>query len=135
LVSKKKLPIRIIYEVTDECIIIADVFHTSQHPSKIQLFNQPKSLQIKGTKPVEKPAHIVSTLVNPNYWQPSWSGFAIQTSLIQDLQSGQHLSLQTQLQRPSFPCWRRFVFVPNCSRIHFCLFDILKLLCISILAY
>jgi len=28
---------KIIYEVTDECLIIADVFHTSQHPSRIQI--------------------------------------------------------------------------------------------------
>ena len=27
---------KIIYEVTDECLIIADIFHTSQHPLKIK---------------------------------------------------------------------------------------------------
>lgn len=40
--SVSKWSYKIIYEVTDECIIIADVFHTSQHPSKIQLSNQQK---------------------------------------------------------------------------------------------
>ena len=30
---------KIIYEITDECIIIADIFHTSQHPSKIKKKN------------------------------------------------------------------------------------------------
>jgi plasmid stabilization system protein ParE len=35
--SVSKWSYKIIYEVTNECIIIADVFHTSQHPSKIQL--------------------------------------------------------------------------------------------------
>jgi plasmid stabilization system protein ParE len=33
--SVSKWSYKIIYEVTDDCIIIADVFHTSQHPSKI----------------------------------------------------------------------------------------------------
>jgi plasmid stabilization system protein ParE len=40
--SVSKWSYKIIYEVTDECIIIADVFHTSQHPSKIHLSNQQK---------------------------------------------------------------------------------------------
>ena len=34
--SVSKWSYKIIYEVTDECIIIADVFQTSQHPSKIR---------------------------------------------------------------------------------------------------
>jgi toxin ParE1/3/4 len=34
--SVSKWSYKIIYEVTDECLIIADVFHTSQHPSKIR---------------------------------------------------------------------------------------------------
>ncbi|MCD6564748.1 MAG: type II toxin-antitoxin system RelE/ParE family toxin [Bacteroidales bacterium] len=34
--SVSKWRYKIIYEVTDECLIIADVFHTSQHPSRIQ---------------------------------------------------------------------------------------------------
>jgi len=38
--SVSKWSYKIIYEVTNECIIIADVFHTSQHPSKIHLSNQ-----------------------------------------------------------------------------------------------
>jgi len=33
--SVSKWSYKIIYEVTDKCIIIADVFQTSQHPSKI----------------------------------------------------------------------------------------------------
>jgi plasmid stabilization system protein ParE len=33
--SVSKWSYKIIYEVTDDCIIIADIFHTSQHPSKI----------------------------------------------------------------------------------------------------
>ena len=33
--SVSKWSYKIIYEVTDEYIIIADIFHTSQHPSKI----------------------------------------------------------------------------------------------------
>lgn len=37
--SVSKWDYKIIYEVTNECIIIADVFHTSQQPSKIQLYN------------------------------------------------------------------------------------------------
>lgn len=41
--SVSKWSYKIIYEVTDECIIIADVFHTSQYPSKIQLSNRPKA--------------------------------------------------------------------------------------------
>jgi len=40
--SVSKWSYKIIYEVTDECIIIADVFHTSQHPSKIQISNRSK---------------------------------------------------------------------------------------------
>ena len=35
--SVSKWSYKIIYEVTDECLIIADVFHTSQHPSRIQI--------------------------------------------------------------------------------------------------
>jgi len=34
--SVSKWSYKIIYEVTEECIIIVDVFHTSQHPSKIK---------------------------------------------------------------------------------------------------
>jgi plasmid stabilization system protein ParE len=34
--SVSKWSYKIIYEVTDECLIIADIFHTSQHPSKIR---------------------------------------------------------------------------------------------------
>jgi len=34
--SVSKWSYKIIYEVTDDCIIIADVFHTSQRPSKIR---------------------------------------------------------------------------------------------------
>ena len=33
--SVSKWSYKIIYEVTDEAIIIADIFHTRQHPSKI----------------------------------------------------------------------------------------------------
>ena len=33
--SVSKWSYKIIYEVTDECIIIADIFHTSQHPLKM----------------------------------------------------------------------------------------------------
>ncbi len=33
--SISKWSYKIIYEVTDEAIIIADIFHTNQHPSKI----------------------------------------------------------------------------------------------------
>ena len=33
--SVSKWSYKIIYEVTDEYIIIADIFHTSQHPSKM----------------------------------------------------------------------------------------------------
>jgi plasmid stabilization system protein ParE len=40
--SVSKWSYKIIYEVTDECIIIADIFHTSQHPSTIQLSNKQK---------------------------------------------------------------------------------------------
>ncbi len=35
--SVSKWNYKIIYEVTDECIIIADIFHTSQHPSKMNV--------------------------------------------------------------------------------------------------
>lgn len=35
--SVSKWSYKIIFEVTDECLIIADVFHTSQHPSRIQI--------------------------------------------------------------------------------------------------
>ena len=38
--SVSKWSYKIIYEVTDKCIIIADVFHTSQHPSKIKQSNR-----------------------------------------------------------------------------------------------
>lgn len=34
--SVSKWSYKIIYEVTEESIIIVDVFHTSQHPSKIK---------------------------------------------------------------------------------------------------
>ena len=34
--SVSKWSYKIIYEVTDECLIIADIFNTSQHPSKIK---------------------------------------------------------------------------------------------------
>jgi len=34
--SVSKWSYKIIYEVTDECLIIVDIFHTSQHPSKIR---------------------------------------------------------------------------------------------------
>lgn len=34
--SVAKWSYKIIFEVTDECIIIADVFHTSQQPMKIK---------------------------------------------------------------------------------------------------
>lgn len=34
--SVSKWSYKIIYEVTQEHIIIADIFHTSQHPSKIK---------------------------------------------------------------------------------------------------
>jgi plasmid stabilization system protein ParE len=34
--SVAKWSYKIIYEVTEECIIIADIFHTSQHPMKIK---------------------------------------------------------------------------------------------------
>ena len=33
--SVSKWSYKIIFEITDESIIIADIFHTSQHPSKI----------------------------------------------------------------------------------------------------
>jgi plasmid stabilization system protein ParE len=33
--SVSKWSYKIIYELTEECIIIVDVFHTSQHPSTI----------------------------------------------------------------------------------------------------
>ena len=35
--SVSKWSYKIIFEVTDECLIIADVFHTSQYPSRIQI--------------------------------------------------------------------------------------------------
>ncbi len=34
--SVSKWSYKIIYEVTEDCIIIIDLFHTSQHPSKIK---------------------------------------------------------------------------------------------------
>jgi plasmid stabilization system protein ParE len=34
--SVSKWSYKIIYEVADDCIIIADVFHTSRHPSRIK---------------------------------------------------------------------------------------------------
>ncbi|MBS3771807.1 MAG: type II toxin-antitoxin system RelE/ParE family toxin [Bacteroidales bacterium] len=34
--SVSKWSYKIIYEITDEYLIIADIFHTSQHPSKIR---------------------------------------------------------------------------------------------------
>jgi plasmid stabilization system protein ParE len=34
--SVSKWSYKIIYEVTEDCIIIVDLFHTSQHPSKIK---------------------------------------------------------------------------------------------------
>lgn len=34
--SISKWSYKIIYEVTNDCLIIADVFHTSQNPSKIK---------------------------------------------------------------------------------------------------
>ena len=34
--SVSKWSYKIIYEIAEECIIIVDVFHTSQHPSKIK---------------------------------------------------------------------------------------------------
>ncbi len=34
--SVSKWSYKIIYEVTDECLIIADIFHAGQHPSKIK---------------------------------------------------------------------------------------------------
>lgn len=33
--SVSKWSYKIIFEVTDECIIIVDIFHTSRHPNKI----------------------------------------------------------------------------------------------------
>lgn len=33
--SASKWSYKLIYEVAEDCIIIADVFHTSQHPSKM----------------------------------------------------------------------------------------------------
>ena len=33
--SVSKWQYKIIFEVTEDCLIIADIFHTSQHPSKI----------------------------------------------------------------------------------------------------
>ncbi len=42
--SVSKGSYKIIYEVTEECVIIVDMFHTSQHPSKIKkgIKNTPK---------------------------------------------------------------------------------------------
>lgn len=34
--SVSKWSYKIIFEITEECLIIADIFHTSQHPSKIK---------------------------------------------------------------------------------------------------
>jgi len=34
--SVSKWSYKILYEVTEECIIILDIFHTSQHPSKLR---------------------------------------------------------------------------------------------------
>lgn len=34
--SVSKWSYKIIFEITDECLIIADIFHTSQHPAKIK---------------------------------------------------------------------------------------------------
>ena len=34
--SVSKWSYKIIFEITNDCIIIADLFHTSQHPSKIK---------------------------------------------------------------------------------------------------
>lgn len=34
--SVSKWSYKIIYEITEDCIIIVDLFHTSQHPSKIK---------------------------------------------------------------------------------------------------
>jgi plasmid stabilization system protein ParE len=34
--SVSKWSYKIIYQVTEDCIIIVDLFHTSQHPSKIK---------------------------------------------------------------------------------------------------
>lgn len=34
--SVSKWSYKIIFEITNECLIIADIFHTSQHPSKIK---------------------------------------------------------------------------------------------------
>jgi plasmid stabilization system protein ParE len=34
--SVSKWSYKIIYEVAEDCIIIADIFHTSQHPSKMR---------------------------------------------------------------------------------------------------
>lgn len=34
--SVAKWSYKIIYELTDKCIIIVDIFHTSQHPMKIK---------------------------------------------------------------------------------------------------
>ena len=40
--SVSKWSYKIIYEVTDECLIIADVFQTSQHPSKMNIDSENK---------------------------------------------------------------------------------------------
>lgn len=34
--SVSKWSYKIIYEITEECLIIVDIFHTSQHPGKIK---------------------------------------------------------------------------------------------------
>ena len=34
--SVSKWQYKIIFEIADDCLIIADIFHTSQHPSKIK---------------------------------------------------------------------------------------------------
>jgi plasmid stabilization system protein ParE len=41
--SISKWSYKIIYEVTDKAIIIADIFHTSQHPSQVGTRIKPKS--------------------------------------------------------------------------------------------
>lgn len=33
--SASKWSYKLIYEVAEDCIVIADIFHTSQHPSKM----------------------------------------------------------------------------------------------------
>ncbi len=34
--SVSKWSYKIVFEISDDCVIIADIFHTSQHPSKIK---------------------------------------------------------------------------------------------------